>query len=1016
MTQRILLPILLIILNLHLAYGTAQEVIAGLVLDSGDNTPLVGVSVYIKNQETIGTVTAFDGSFSMTVPADTSRLVFSYTGYQSQVLMASACQNGPILLNPSASMLDEVIVIGYGTQPRAEITGSLSKLSAEEIQRTPSGSFESAMQGLIPGVMVNNESGKVGFNIDVNIRGIASINASQQPLYIIDGTVLNSNESLSYDNPRVNPLANIPRSDIASIEILKDASAGAIYGARASNGVVIITTKSGANEDFKIEIDANYGWSGPTKKRNFLNAEQYLELWDEAFANVADDDGLLDGRSAHQWKDQHLSGWRDGHDTQWEELMYDPDAGQRNLQARLSGGNGKTRFFISGGYSDQNAIIILNDFKRWNGRVNLDHTSSEKLDFGIKMSLARTVLTEVPVDVDFASPGGLTALSPVQPLYDPDNPDEIFPSTFYFHARSYLDNVDWKTRDTRSLSNAFLNWHPHQNFTVHVDFGLDLYESNNQRFYNSKVARNTREPGGVKRTWDTEALGYTVNSYIQYHRTSQGHHLKATAGMSFQESQERGLAIFGRNFPNDDFQNIASAGEIFFGNELETNYTVLSYLGRIQYHWEQKYLLSLSTRIDGDSRFGRDNRYGIFPGISGGWVLTKEEWLAQHRFIHFLKLRASWGLTGNAPLEHFPGLGLFEGRGYADLPGIIATQIPNPNLKWESTRQINLGLDFGIFQDRVSGSIDYYAKATRDLLLQINIPATTGFSRQLQNLGRMENKGIEVSLISNNLTGPFKWKTQLNCATNTNKVIDLQGQVIEVTGNVEIINRVVEGHPIGVFFAPEFAGVDPANGDELYYLNRENATGQLDRSTTNMIAEAHNVVIGDPNPDFIYGFTNTFHWKNIDLSIFLQGVYGNEIYNSAGRFQMDGFGWFDNQEAVMLNRWQRPGDQTDIPQVRFLQPSFASSRFISSGSYLRLKNVRLGYQLDSRLIKQLGFRDLQFYVIGQNLMTWTNFAFGDPEVNTDVTDFGENAAISRGITFFTPPQARSFLVGIKASF
>ena len=993
----------------------AQVTVSGTVLDAEDRTTLIGVNVHLLNDETVGTSTSIDGTFSIEVPHDSVHLVFSYTGFRTSVLRASAVSDGPILLGTSFHAIEEVVVIGYGTQQKRDVTGSIASVNAEDVRNTPVVSLESALQGRAAGVHVSNESGKVGFNIDVIIRGISSINASQQPLYIVDGQVISTSESVLVNSPRLNPLATLNPNDIASVDILKDASAAAIYGARASNGVVLITTRDGSNQQTRIELDVNAGWSRPSIKREWLDAGQYLELLDEAFGNVADENGLVYGATPEQWKDRYLPGWRAGHDTDWEDLMYDPKAGQANVQLSLAGGNDKTDFFISGGYSDHNAIIILNDLKRYSGRINLNHSISSKLDFGVKVGLSRSELTEVPYDWDFASPGSLRSQSPVQPLYDPQNPGEIFDSTFYFHAWSYVGNVDWKKIDTRTLGNAYMEWRPHEKLTLHADAGLDVLTINHERWYSSEVARNTGEPKGLKRKWDSEVLNYSTNLYAQFDWDKTDHRIQVTAGMTFQESQQESSRIFGRNFPNDELRNLASAGEIFNVTEQGTGFSVLSYFGRINYGWNNRLLVTLSSRVDGDSRFGPDHRYGWFPAISAGWVLSEEDFIQRQDLLTYLKLRASWGITGNAPVQHFPSLGLYGGRRYGQDPGYVQTQIPNPDLKWEETSQVDIGLDFGILEDRVSGSFDIYVKNTSDLLLEVNLPAITGFSSQLQNLGKLKNRGFEVSLQSYNLTGKFKWQTQINWSRNVGEVTELQGQIIEhdLDG---IINRVAEGYPFGAFFAPEFAGVDPANGDALYYLNTTGNDGELDRSTTNNIASAQAVFIGDPNPDFIYGITNNFQWKNLHLSILLQGVHGNQIYNAAARFQMNGFGWFDNQDLVMLDRWQEPGDITDIPQVRFGEVSFGSSRFVSSGSYLRVKNIRLAYQLPSRVAGVLGMEGLEFYFVGQNIATWTNYAFGEPEINTDVRYLSDRSAIGRGISFFTPPQARTLLFGMTATF
>ncbi|MDG2448363.1 MAG: carboxypeptidase-like regulatory domain-containing protein, partial [Saprospiraceae bacterium] len=393
----------------------AQQQVSGTIIDLGDNSPIPGVNISVEGTQHLGTISNADGSFNMTVPQNAESILFKYIGYQQKQLQIDECQDAVISLAVSTTQLDEVFVIGYGTQVRSDMTGNVAKIDNSDIAGIPVSSLESVIQGRAAGVLVTNESGKLGFNTDIRIRGTSSINASVQPLYVMDGVVINSQDQILSNNARLNPLADINFIDIESIAILKDASAAAIYGTRASNGVVIITTKKGLENSTRIELDMNYGISRPTIKRKWLNGPQYLELWDEAFGNVADENGRIFGQTAENWKDRWLEGWRDGNDTNWENLMYKPDAGQKQVQLNISGGNDKTTFYISGGYTDQTSIVILNDFERMSGRLNLTHRANDRLNIGMNMSLSRSVLEEPPVDWDFASPGGLIAQSPMQP-------------------------------------------------------------------------------------------------------------------------------------------------------------------------------------------------------------------------------------------------------------------------------------------------------------------------------------------------------------------------------------------------------------------------------------------------------------------------------------------------------------------------------------------------------------------------------------------------------------------------
>ncbi len=989
-----------------------QRTITGTITDDGDGLPLIGATVQLKANKAIGTITGIDGAFSLDIPDKAEMLTISFIGYTPKDIPIGNQSVFEVTLGLSATTLDAVVVVGYGTQIRSELTGNISSIDREHIESVPVNSIESVIQGRAAGVFVSAQNGKLGTNLDIRIRGNASINAANEPLFVIDGIVMNSQEQVNYSHPRLNPMADLNFNDVESIEILKDASASAIYGSRASNGVILITTRRGKAGKVKFDLDVSNGWSRPTRKRQWLNAAQYLELWEEAFSNVANPQGLVFGLTGKDWKDRVIPGWNGGHDVDWEDEMYNDDAGIRQVQLNISGGNEKTKFFVSGGWSDQTGIIIMNAFERFSTRLNLDHKASDKFDFGVNLSVARSKNKELTHDGDFANPGQMIALPPVQPLYDPEKPDELFPNTLYFNAKQYEQHTDWETVNFRTLGNAYLNWKPIQKLTFHSDFGLDLFLQDFERWYGSEVAANSGEPNGRKWNGVNLVVNYSTNNYLSLQHQMGSHQFLWTAGMSYQQTNEEGFGVQGRNFPNDDFQNLDSAGEIYWGVGGESDFSILSYFARLNYNYDQKFLLALSSRVDGDSRFGKDQRYGFFPAASAGWVLSREPFLQDSKILSFLKFRASWGQTGNTPLQRFAALGVYEGTRYAGISGIVPTRIANPDLRWEKTTQIDIGLDFGLFNDRISGQLDYYRKNTEDLLLNVNIAATSGFTSQLQNVGELFNEGVEAALSAHLLTGAFKWKTDINFARNVNEVTNLNGQVVEGGAT----NRAMEGQAAGVFFAPEYAGVDPDNGDALFYRNSViPGSTSLDRSTTNNINEAERVVIGNPNPDFIYGIQNSFSWKGFELQVFLQGVHGNEIYNAAGIYQMDGFGWFDNQDIRMLERWQSPGDQTDIPQLRFRGTTENSSRFIEDGTYLRLKNLTFSYQLPTHIVRKIGLRQLRFYATGQNLATFTNYRGWDPEVNTDLSNFG-NAGVRLGEDFFTLPQARTIVFGFKAGF
>lgn len=989
------------------ANALAQQTVSGSITASDTGEPLEGVAVVVKGT-TIGAFSDADGKYTLALPSDANVITFSLIGYQVLEQTVDGRSTLDVVMQQQDLGLGEVVITGYGSQIKRELTGNIAKVSAEEIENQPVTSFEQALQGRAAGVFVSTQNGKLGQGVNIRIRGSASVTASNEPLYVVDGIVVTS-QSQSSLNASTNPLADLNFNDIESIEILKDASAASIYGSRASNGVVIITTKKGKAGKTQFNVNVSAGMSEPSRLREWLNGPEYLQLWDEAFNNVADPDGTLFGLSAEEWKDRRIPGWRDGNDTDWQEEAFRDNAGIQQIDLSARGGNDKTQFYVSGSMMDQKGIMIYNDFVRHSGRINLDHQASANIKVGMNLSLARTINDRLPNDNQFSTPLQLIALPPVQPLNDPDNPDELFQRTVYFNGKLYENNTFFEQRVFRSLGNAFLEWNLLEGLTFHTDFGVDVLSQMEEQYFGTQVSRNTGEPNGFGRNTFTHTLNYSTNNFFTYNNTFGSSTLNLVGGMSFQESRTDFGNVEGRNFPNDDFKKLASAAEISGGTSTSTLYNIVSYFARANYKLNEKYLVSLAARIDGDSRFGADERYGFFPSASLGWILSEESFLQGQNILSFLKFRASYGITGNTPTTNFPSRGLWGGAaGYAGASGISPTQSPNPNLKWENTAQTDIGIDFGFFNDRITGEIDYYIKNTTDLLLNVNVPATTGFLSQLRNVGELENRGFEFVLNSRNLQGVVTWNTSINFAANRNEIKDLDGQIIE--GG--FINRAVEGEPIGVFFAPEYAGVDPENGDAIYYLNTELPGGGRDRGTTSNYNEAQRVVIGDPNPDFIYGINNTFTFAGFDLAVFLQGVHGNDIYNGGGVFQMDGFGWFDNQDRRVLNRWQQAGDQTDIPQLRFLEGTNESSRFLEDGSYLRVKNITLGYTLPTDITRRLKLDRIRIYATGINVAVITDYQGWDPEVNADFTA----SNIGLGNDFYTAPQPRTYSLGVNVGF
>ncbi|WP_461126721.1 SusC/RagA family TonB-linked outer membrane protein [Spirosoma aerophilum] len=998
--------------------------ITGRVISAEDNNPLPGVSIVAKGT-TVGTQTDANGNYTLNVPASIGTLVYSFVGVVTQEVSIGNRTVVDVTLSNDTRSLDEVIVTGYGAQSKRNLTGNIAKVGSRDIENIPVPSVEQALQGRVAGVQITSLNGKVGQGLQIRVRGTSSLTASSQPLYVIDGIPLTSSDQSSTTAP-TNPIADLNPNDIESLEILKDASSAAIYGSRASNGVVLITTKKGRAAKTSFEASAQMGASNPTHLRQFLNTQQYVELFQEARANsealgipVYSETSLTNRLTRYAAGDP--TGWQGAnpkYNTDWQnEAFQKAPSQQYDLSAR--GGDAKTRFFISGQYFDQSGIIIKNRFRRLSGRVNLDHTATDKLTLGVNMNLSHSINDRVSNDNAFSTPMQIVALSPMSPVIDPRtnrlsgaDPDQYPSYPLYYNPLINRDYAALQARVYRIIGNVYADYKLLPGLSFRTEFGTDLLSQQEEEYYGRETRGNTGAPNGLGSNTFRQVANYTTNNYFSFGRTiAEKHDIDATLGMSFQESRNNFNSVTGQQFPSSAYKQITSAGRITAGDGEETRFSFLSYFARVNYRFNNRYLLGASGRIDGSSRFGTNNKYGFFPAVSAGWIITEESFLQNFKALSLLKLRASYGLTGNAEIGNFSSLALYSSTGYVGVPGQAPSQIPNPDLTWEKTLQTDIGLEFGFLSNRFTGEIDYYEKNTSGLLLNVNVPGSSGFRTQLRNVGKLENKGVEFVFNSNNFTGPFKWTTSLNIAYNKNVITDLGGTTI--TGS--FLNRAQEGQPLGVFVGPEYAGVDVQNGDALYYKNSTNADGSLDRSTTNDYNSAAYVPLGSPTPKFIGGLTNTFNYKGIDLSVLFNGQFGNYIYNGGGKFQSANGDFFDNQSVDQLNRWKKPGDITNVPQARLLggNGTGESSRYLQKGDYVRLRTITLGYTLPKELLTRIHLSRVRVFATGQNLLTFTKYTGWDPEVNSDAYT---GNPVNLGIDFYSAPQPRTIIGGLQIGF
>ncbi|OZI09637.1 SusC/RagA family TonB-linked outer membrane protein [Siphonobacter sp. BAB-5385] len=997
-------------------YSTiAQDrVVTGKVTSSEDGTPLVGVSVQAKGTSR-GVNTDATGTYRLSVP-DNSTLVFSFIGMITQEIAVGNQTQIDVQLGSNSRELTEVVVTGFGSQIKRDVTGNIAKVDSKKLENIPNPSFEAALQGNAAGVQITQGNGKLGQGISVRVRGTSSISASSQPLYVVDGVPINT-QNLSNNTAPTNPIADLNPQDIESLEILKDASAGAIYGARAANGVVLITTKRGKAGKTNVNVGFQYGSSKPTNLRDYMTAQEWLSYFRVAAANTNSTTSLTNiiNRS--------VAGTTPGAATyDWQKAAFQ-DAPFSQTDLNISGGNEKTKFYISGQYLDQKGILIKNSLERYTGRVNLDHKANNWLSIGMNMSLARTLQNRVSNDNAFSTPMQAVAIPPITPLIDPrtgltsGTPPGVsanFP--IYYNPFVSAKYSDYKTLVFRNISNVygqvdFTKW-----LSFRSELGVDLLNQNENTYYGTQTVRNVSgAANGLGESRYSQVMNYNTNNYFSFNKAiGDVHSITATLGMSYQETRIDENFVEGQQFPSDAYRQIASAADITGGSSTRTRFAFLSYFLRANYKFADKYLVGLSGRVDGSSRFGNDSKYGFFPAVSGGWILSEEKFLQEAKVLSFLKLRASYGLTGNAEITNFPALGLWSSSGYAGVAGQSPSQLRNQDLKWETTTQTDIGLDYGILNNRINGEIDYYVKNTNDLLLSVNVPGTAGFTTQLRNIGKMQNKGFEFTLNSQNLIGAFKWSTSLNVSNNKNRVVEIDktpsGEPVPITGGFDQVNRAYPGQPLGAFYMIEYAGVDKTNGDALYYRNDTEG----DRTTTNDPDEAQRVFMGSPLPTWFGGITNTFSYAGFDLSILFNGQFGNKVYMAGGKFERASGDYFDNHLASELDYWtpENPNASTPEPRLGGSNGTAVSSRYLSDASYVRLRNISFGYTIPKPVLNRLKVDRLRVYFLAQNLLTFTKYTGWDPEVSTDAV----SGNIAAGQDFYSAPQAKTLTVGLQIGF
>jgi len=949
----------------------AQDIqVSGKVTSAGDKQGIPGVNILVKGTAK-GAVSDLNGNYQVSAPAN-GTLVFSFLGMQKTEVQIAGRKEINVELAEEKINLGEVVVMGYSTDSKKLISGSVGVVREDEIRNAPIRTIDGVLQGKAAGVSINPNSGTPGGAPTIKLRGGSSINASNEPLFVIDGipVISGTYSQISMSGQEISALSDLNPNDIESVTVLKDASATAIYGSRASNGVILITTKKGSYQQTHVNVNANYGWQQlpPERLPDLMNAAQYNEY---AGTNVQ------------------------GIDTDWmsEVLQVAPTS---NTELSVSTGTDKSRIFLSGSYYRQEGVIKGSDYYRASGRLNVDQKLTKNLTVGggITMSYSKNKRIESDGTLYGPLPNAMS-IPATYPVYRPDGGyDE---SHFYANPVALANEAINHAFTNRTNGNVYLEYKFLNGFTFSSKWGADIYLLR-EHSYDPITERQGAKYNGLAIESYTSVSNLIGSNVLNYSKSiEEKHNVEAMIGTSFEKYARRNSYIDGVDFPSEDFQYVASAGTIRSASASALDRGMNSYFGQAKYNYKYKYIFAFTLRADGSSKFGENNRYGYFPAVSAAWRISEEDFMKKGGVMNELKLRVSYGLTGNDGIGDFASLGLYgAGYNYAGSSGIAPIQLPNPDLKWETTAQTGFGLDLGFLDSRINFNADVYFNKTKDLLLERPIPPSSGFTSISSNIGTMENKGIELVLNGDIIRKDFVWNTALNFSANRNKVTKLyEDQPIDDLGRGG--NRVQVGEPIGIFYGYHCLGVDPSTGNLVYEdVNGDKQFTSDDRTK-----------IGDPNPDFSYGFTNTFSYKSFELSIFLQGVYGNDIYNGTMLY-LGNLTAEDNQIAKMLNRWKKPGDITDVPRVG---DQLNSSRFIEDGSFMRIKNVSLGYTFKKEWLDKVKIKSAKLYASVQNLYTFTKYSGMDPEVNY----YGPSNVII-GTDFFTYPQSRTLLIGLNLGF
>lgn len=968
-----------------------KRTVSGIVTDS-KNEPLIGVNVTIKNASTTGTITDIDGKYSLEIPSGNSVLVFSYIGYSTQEVKVSNRSVVDIVLKDDMQALEEVVVVGYGTMKKSDLTGSVSSITSDNFKLGTDLTPQQLMQGAFSGVNISQNSGKPGGSNTIRVRGGTSITASNDPLYVIDGVPISTSAGVNqsnigssttdfFDQEPINPLSNINPNDIESINILKDASATAIYGSRGANGVIMITTKKGKAGMRQLDYSFNLGVSTVAKKLDVLTGDEYRKTVSELGLTLDDK----------------------GQNTDWQDVIFRTAISQNHYVSFMSGSE-NTSYRASAGYSNQNGVMEGSGMKSANARMNINHKAlNDKLKLNMNISYGETNSDQAPVSNTVGSEMGSSMLyeayvfNPTYSIYNEEGdyydvpPYRVNPASF---SKELLD----ERATSQFLGNLTADWNFYKPFTLQVNAGYNKNTINRNSYISKSNLLGNGNNGyvTVQKLSDYSKLLETI---LKYNQSFGKHNIDAMVGYSWQYFYSEGQTTKAYGFLSDNFKwySLAAAQTVESVSSYAESNTLISMYGRINYNYADKYLLTATVRRDGSSRFGSGNKWGIFPSVAASWRISQEDFF-QNDIMSDLKLRASFGITGSQEIGNYNSLSTLGASTNGYLVGgekitiVLPQQYTNPDLKWEQTAQTDIGIDFGFLNGKIRGSIDYYYKKTTDLLLSVAVPSPSLITTQIANVGTVTNQGIELDLSFDLMrTKNFAWDANLNLSHNKNEVVSLsngqwtgdnmqvapcQGQGLSGT----YAQLIMPGQPIGTFYGKRFIGV--VDGVEQFANDGEPE------------------VIGCAQPDLTFGLGTNLQYKNWTLSLNFRGSIGNDVYNCTA-----------NNLAYLSNLPGRNVLKEAVTSgVNRDQAKVYSSRFIEDGSFVRLDNLSLGYNFS---LPKLYISNARVFVSAQNLFVITGYSGADPEVNSEISRTG---VAPLGVDYLSYPKARTFSMGINLSF